>query len=55
MGPGMEVPFSMVFKRPLQMRLEFTMQGMTAIQAYDGETAWSVMPMIQRSPCAPHG
>ena len=49
MGPGMEVPFSMVFKRPLHMRLEFTMQGMTAIQAYDGETAWSVMPFMGKT------
>lgn len=46
MGPGMEVPFSMIFARPLKMRLEFTMQGMTAIQAYDGEIAWSVMPFM---------
>ena len=49
MGPGMEVPFSMVFARPLKMRLEFTMQGMTAIQAYDGEIAWSVMPFMGKT------
>ena len=49
MGPGMEVPFMMVFARPLKMRLEFTMQGMTAIQAYDGETAWSVMPIMGKT------
>ncbi len=49
MGPGAEVPFSMIFARPLKMRLEFTMQGMTAIQAYDGETAWSVMPFMGKT------
>ena len=49
MGPGMEVPFTMVFSRPLNMRLEFTMQGMTAVQAYDGETAWSIMPFMGKT------
>lgn len=44
MGPGGEVPFVMVFARPLSARMEFTMQGMTAVQAYDGETAWMIMP-----------
>ncbi len=49
MGPGMEVPFTMVFDRPMNMRLEFTMQGMTAVQAYDGETAWSIMPFMGKT------
>ncbi len=49
MGPGMEVPFTMVFARPENMRLEFTMQGMTAVQAYDGETAWSIMPFMGKT------
>ena len=49
MGPGMEVPFTMVFRRPMNMRLEFTMQGMTAVQAYDGETAWSIMPFMGKT------
>ncbi len=46
MGPGMEAPFKMTFKRPKKSRLEFTMQGMTGIQAFDGETAWAVMPFL---------
>jgi len=49
MGPGMEVPFEVVFARPQKMRMEFTMQGMTAVQAYDGETAWSVMPFMGKT------
>lgn len=49
MGPGMEVPFTMVFGRPLNMRMEFTMQGMTGVQAYDGETAWSIMPFMGKT------
>jgi len=45
MGP-MEAPFTMMNKRPQQTRLEFTVQGMTGIQAYDGKTAWNVMPFM---------
>jgi outer membrane lipoprotein-sorting protein len=44
MGPGMEAPGLMIQKRPNGARLEFTVQGLTAVQAYDGQTAWQVMP-----------
>lgn len=44
MGPGMEVPFVMMSKRPKSMRMEFTFQGMTGMQVYDGKTAWMSMP-----------
>ncbi len=46
MGPGMEAPFKMTMKRPDRIRLEFTFQGMTGIQASDGEIAWMVMPFM---------
>lgn len=46
MGPGMEAPFKMTMKRPENIRLEFTFQGMTGIQASDGSTAWMVMPFM---------
>ncbi|MGO9515408.1 MAG: LolA family protein, partial [Candidatus Korobacteraceae bacterium] len=46
MGPGMEAPGSMIVKRPDMARLEFTIQGLTAIQAYDGKNAWQVMPFM---------
>lgn len=49
MGPGADAPFKMYFRRPMKVRLEFTMQGMTGIQAYDGETAWMVMPFMGKS------
>jgi outer membrane lipoprotein-sorting protein len=49
MGPGAEAPFKMYFKRPMKARMEFTMQGMTGIQAYDGETAWMIMPFMGKS------
>lgn len=43
---GFEAPFHMWFKSPNMTRLEFVFQGMTGIQAYDGETAWMVMPFM---------
>jgi outer membrane lipoprotein-sorting protein len=46
LSPEMEAPFVMVLKRPNQMRMEFTLQGMTGVQAYDGKTAWAVMPFM---------
>ena len=45
-GPGMEAPITMERKRPGKRRLEFTIQGMTGVQAFDGEKAWSVMPFM---------
>jgi outer membrane lipoprotein-sorting protein len=46
MGPGMEAPFTLEWKRPNKVRMEFTFQGMTGIQAYDGSTAWMLMPFM---------
>jgi len=46
MGPGMELPAIMIQKRPMLARLEFTAQGMTGIQAYDGKEAWQIMPFM---------
>jgi outer membrane lipoprotein-sorting protein len=46
MGPGMEAPGSLIQKRPDMARLEFTVQGLTAIQAYDGKVAWQIMPFM---------
>jgi len=45
-GPGMEFPFVMLSKRPKSTRLEFTFQGMTGMQVYDGKTAWMSMPFM---------
>lgn len=49
MGPGMEAPFSIEWKRPQHFRMEFTVQGSTAVQAYDGENAWMVMPFLGKT------
>ncbi len=47
-GPGMEAPFVMEQKRPNLMRMEFTLQGMTGIQAFDGKVGWQLMPFSGR-------
>lgn len=43
---GMEAPFTLTKKRPDMVKMEFTIQGMTGTQAYDGTTAWMVMPFM---------
>jgi len=48
-GGGMEMPMLMEFKRPTNMRMEFTVQGMTGIQGYDGTTGWAVMPFVGKT------
>lgn len=45
-GPGMEAVLVMDRKRPGQSRMEFTIQGMTGVQAFDGENGWSLMPFM---------
>ena len=53
MGGGaagaIEMPFTVEFKKPHMIRLEFTMQGMTAVQAFDGETGWAIMPFLGKT------
>lgn len=46
LGGGMEAPLVMTKQRPDNMRMEFTVQGMTGTQAFDGTTAWAVMPFM---------
>ncbi len=43
-GPGLEAPATMTVKRPAEMRMEFTFQGLTAVRAYDGKSGWAIMP-----------
>jgi hypothetical protein len=44
MGPGIEAPMIIEMKRPSNMRVEFTLQGMTGVQAYDGKNGWAIEP-----------
>jgi len=46
---GMEAPFTIEFKRPDKIRIENEIQGMTGIQAYDGESGWRVMPFMGKT------
>jgi outer membrane lipoprotein-sorting protein len=46
---GMEAPFVYQWKAPDRIRIEFTIQGMTGIQAFDGETGWMVMPFMGKT------
>ena len=40
------MPFTLEWSAPGMVKMTMTMQGMTMIQAWDGETAWQVMPMM---------
>lgn len=46
LGQGIEAPFTLEMARPKKMHMEFTLQGMTGIQVYDGTNGWSVMPFM---------
>ena len=42
---GMELPLTIVSKRPNLMRQDMTFQGVSIVQAFDGTTAWTINPM----------
>ena len=44
-GPGIEAPVTVEIRRPGRMRFEVTIQGMTIVQAVDGDTGWTIQPM----------
>ncbi|MDQ2918908.1 MAG: hypothetical protein M3R10_03405 [Verrucomicrobiota bacterium] len=44
----MQLGFSQTKKRPDAVRNEITLQGMTAVQAYDGKDGWKIMPFQGR-------
>ncbi len=46
---GMNMPSVLEIKRPNKTRWEFTMNGQTAVQAYDGSRAWAVLPFAGRT------
>jgi len=49
MGPGMEMPMVIEHKKPNKVRIEFTFQGQTAVQAFDGEIGWYTMPFAGKT------
>jgi hypothetical protein len=44
-GGPMDVPMVIEMKRPASVRMEVTVQGALAVQAYDGTTACGISPM----------
>jgi hypothetical protein len=48
MGPQ-QAPFTMEWKAPTNVRLEFTVGGQTGIQAFDGTTGWMHMPFMGKA------
>jgi hypothetical protein len=50
MGQGMEAPVTMELVPPARkVRQDFTIQGMTGTQAYDGANGWQVMPFLGKT------
>jgi hypothetical protein len=52
-GRGTMVPFRLEMKRPRRMRLEFEFAKSTAVQTFDGERGWKLMPFLGRSEAIP--
>lgn len=51
---GLEAPFSIEFQPPQdRMRLDFEFQGMTAVNAYDGEGGWAILPFLGKTTAEP--
>ena len=53
--PGIEAPMTLLMKRPNNLRSEFTVQGMTAVQGYDGKNGWQIMPFQGKKDPEPMG
>ena len=47
---GMESPYSRWSKRPNKVLLEIYVQGMTGVQAFDGEVAWAYPVTAEATP-----
>jgi hypothetical protein len=43
---GMPIPYTTEIKRPGRLRVEFSANGITAVQAVDGDSGWQVMPFM---------
>jgi outer membrane lipoprotein-sorting protein len=48
-----QLPFTLVLKRPNLMRMEVLFNGKTAVQVYDGEHGWKLRPFLNRSDAEP--
>ncbi len=43
-----QLAYTQLKKRPLEVRTEATLQGMTAVQAFDGKDGWQISPFQGR-------
>jgi len=43
---GIELPMTLVTKRPNMMRQDMSFQGVAIVQAFDGDKAWGINPMM---------
>lgn len=46
LAQGLELGMTMYNKRPNKFRMDLSLQGMEMVQAFDGETGWSINPMM---------
>ena len=54
-GGGFEAVVIQENKRPQMARQEFSMQGMTGVNAYDGKTGWKIEPWQGKKDAEPLG
>ncbi len=45
----MQAGFTQVYKRPMKMRLDISVQGLTLTQAYDGQNGWQIVPFTGKT------
>jgi outer membrane lipoprotein-sorting protein len=50
---GMQAGFTQVYKRPMKMRVDISIQGLTLTQAYDGQNGWQVVPFTGKKDAEP--
>ena len=50
-GGGFEAKYVQENKRPTLVREEFTLQGMTAINAWDGKDGWKINKFVSDKSC----
>jgi outer membrane lipoprotein-sorting protein len=48
-----QLPFTLVLKRPNLTRMEVLFDGKTAVQVFDGEHGWKLRPFLNRSDAEP--
>jgi outer membrane lipoprotein-sorting protein len=53
LGQGIEATITRLQQRPNLSRMDFTIQGITGTQAYDGTTAWMYMPFMGQAAAEP--